>query len=169
VGEEFSLAKLRAKLAGVREKGIVRTDKALTELALVIEAKYTENLGKGGSHRYGEPRSASPYPSVISGQLRRSATHAKIHTPEGLAIKVGPASTPRAPYTSGFGGYSKSGRVKTRKLARPTRSGSTNGVVGKALETGLRNGTKYPALLPAFEEGIKATHITFRRVFTGGW
>jgi hypothetical protein len=168
LSDEFSKDKMRAAILRASVSGGLKTDKALTELALKIEAKYKENLGKGGSHQYGTPTPATPGgpPGLISGQLRRSATHSKRQTAEGLEIRIGPASTPRAPY-SGTAGSTKSRRGG--RTGAHAGNGATNGEVGLYLETGLRNGAKYPALLPAFHEGIAASSVTFRTVFTGGW
>ncbi|MEU0940098.1 hypothetical protein [Embleya sp. NPDC005971] len=119
---------------------------ALSKLAAAVEKQAKINASNG-AHKRGTPTTARPGegPAVISGTLRRSITHTT-PVPSGLGweCRVGTA----------VGAYPPYGR----------RSDSST--YGLALETGLRNGAKYPFLGPAakFVSGPPAL-IIFRSVY----
>jgi hypothetical protein len=140
-------------------RGQVTARGGLTALALALEAKTKENLSTHGAHTRGTPTPATPGsgPSVITGDLRRAVTHEPIAEVGGvLQTRVGPASTP---HSTGSGGQwvSASLKHKVTQRGQHTRGrsgGTTSGRIGLYLETGLRNGTTYPFLGPAFDEVI---------------
>lgn len=134
----------------VETKARART--GLTQLALVVEKQAKINA-RVGSHKYRTPTPASPGtgPAVISGTLRRSITHTPvIWSGVGWETRVGMAAGLYPPY-----GNSK--RTPSSKYAL-------------YLETGLRNGDKYPFLRPAlvFAIGVPA-ELIWREVFGAGW
>lgn len=103
---------------------------ALTQIAQAIEKQAKINASNG-AHKRGTPTPARPGegPAVISGTLRRSITHEPIKpTLTGWETKVG----------TGVGLFPPYGKNRT-----PASK------YGKYLETGLRNGAKYPFLKPA--------------------
>lgn len=113
--------------------------RALTALANVIERQAKINASTG-AHRYGTPTPASPGtgPAVISGNLRRSLTHTplKLVGPSIWETRVG----------TGVGFYpSYGGRSRT-----PANK------YGYYLEKGLKNGSTYPFLEPAFRYAVGA-------------
>lgn len=118
-------------------EGNTRSRLALEPLALAVE-KQTKLNASMGSHLYGTKTPASPGagPAVISGNLRRSITHSPIKMgAQGWETKVGTAV---GFYPSGFGYPSSTKKTPSNKY-------------GYYLETGLRNGTTYPFLGPAFK------------------
>jgi hypothetical protein len=124
-----------------RSAGVRNAGKALTALAYVVEKQAKINASVG-SHKYGTPTPARPGtgPAVISGNLRRSITHDRVSRDAtgNWITKVGPAVGffPPYPYHSRTGGA-------------PRRTSADK--YGFYLETGLRNGSKYPWLKPAAE------------------
>ena len=105
----------------------------LTLIATAIEKQAKINASVG-AHRYGTPTPARPGtgPAVISGNLRRSLTHEPIRTlgPGHWTTRVGTATG----FYPSYGGHSRTPANK----------------YGFYLERGLRNGAKYPFLVPAF-------------------
>ena len=127
------------------------TRRGLTEAALALEREAKLNLGKGGTHRYGTPTPAHPGgpPALISGTLRRSVTHSPIvRGAFGWETRVGLASGFFPPYG--------------KKHTQSSR-------YGYYLETGLRNGAKYPWLLPAFHAIVPQMVRVNARLFSQGW
>ena len=112
---------------------------ALTSLALSIEREAKANLALH-THKYGTRTTARPGgpPALVSGTLRRAVTHTRpVRTPLGWEVRVGVARGFYPPYP----------RNGKRVQA---------GTYGLILEkTGLRNGTTYPFLHPAF---VKIVH-----------
>lgn len=132
-------------------EGRARGKAALTELALVVEKQAKINA-TSGAHKYGTPTPARPGsgPAVISGTLRRSITHTPvIYVGSGFECRVG----------MGKGFYPSYGKRKT-----------TSSKYAFYLETGLKNGTKYPFLLPAykFAMGVPAKLI-YGKAFGAAW
>lgn len=121
----------------------------LTQLANAIERQAKVNASNG-AHKRGTPTPASPGtgPAVISGTLRRSITHSPVKpTGTGWETKVGTAAGISPPY----------GRTPASKY-------------GRALETGLRNGSVYPFLNPAYKFGITiVAPQLYMTVFRVGW
>jgi hypothetical protein len=152
-----------------------------TAIAVENFAKIT--VMEGGTHRAGTKTPASPGsgPALITGQLRRSISHAEVVGPAGVfAVRIGPADTARDYQNRGKGaharraasslGFALSGTGKRGTSLRSGHSGTTNGRVGLALETGLRNGTKYPFLYKAFKQGITTKEAIWREGFDrGSW
>lgn len=134
-------------------EGNTRSRFALEPLALAIEKQAKINASTG-SHPYGTPTPAAPGtgPAVISGTLRRAITHTPISFVAGgweTAVGTGVGAYP--PY----GGASR----------QPANS------YGYMLEvTGLRDGSRYPFLLPAFRFaiGVPATLI-YNEVYGRTW
>lgn len=148
---ELNPGTLRAVFARVEGELIARGRMALEPLALVIERQAKINAANG-SHRYGTPSPASPGlgPAIISGTLRRSITHSPITmVGAGWETKVGMGTGFFPPYGSR--------RTPSSKYAM-------------YLETGLRNGARYPFLEPAFRFAIRtAAPIIFSRAYGEGW
>lgn len=130
---ELSAGVLRGLFAKVVAEAENQSKQALTATALEVEREAKLNVGKGGAHKYGTPTPASPGgpPALISGTLRRSVTHTPVK-PFGLGweTRVGVAQGVYPPY----------GKTRTQSSR-----------YGYFLETGLRNGTTYPWLMPAFK------------------
>jgi hypothetical protein len=133
---DFTIVFARLRDAGVRNAG-----KGLTALALVVEKQAKINASVG-SHKYGTPTPARPGtgPAVISGNLRRSVTHDRVSRDAtgNWVTRVGPAQGFFPPYPH----HSRSGGAPKRTSADK---------YGFYLETGLRNGAKFPWLKPAAE------------------
>ncbi|MFE9844670.1 hypothetical protein [Streptomyces goshikiensis] len=129
--------------------GQLKSKAFLTQLANSIERQAKVNASTG-AHRRGTPTPASPGtgPAVISGTLRRSITHTPV-APSGTGweTKVGTAAGMTPPY----------GRTPSSRY-------------GLALETGLRNGSAYPFLHPAYRFGITTVapqlYVT---IYRAGW
>ena len=136
--------------AEINAEAQIRSRKALTELALVVEKQAKLNASSG-THKYGTKTPAHPGtgPAIISGNLRRSITHTPIKE-VGLALEtlVGTGIGFPAPYGS---------HTPANKY-------------GFYLETGLKNGTTYPFLGPAlkFAVGVPAALI-YAKNFGTGW
>lgn len=132
-------AEMSAKLGAEADR---RTRVALEPLANLVERQAKINASNG-AHKLGTPTPARPGegPAVISGNLRRSITHSPIkRVGDAWETRVGTAIGFPAPY----------GKKRT-----PANE------YGYALETGLKNGTKFPFLLPAFKfaVGVPARQI----------
>jgi hypothetical protein len=141
-----------AKLVGELDaEAKIRAQKGLTSLALVVEKQAKINA-RVGSHKYRTPTPARPGtgPAVISGTLRRSITHTPVVMEAGaLTTRVGMGAGFFPPYGSS--------RTPSSKYAL-------------YLETGLRNGTTYPFLRPAFKFAIGVpADLIWREVFGAGW
>lgn len=109
------------------------TGAALVSMALAIERRAKQNLNQS-THPYGtrSPAAAGGPPALVSGTLRRSVTHNPPTEAGGVwEVKVGLANNFYPPYP---------------RHGKRTRSS----LYGFYLETGLRNGTRYPFLVPAF-------------------
>lgn len=130
-------------------KGRART--GLTQLALVVEKQAKINA-RVGSHKYGTKTPARPGtgPAVISGTLRRSITHTSVTwSGSGWETRVG----------MGVGFYPPYGANRT-----------PSSKYALYLETGLKNGNKYPFLRPAFTFAIGVpADLIWRDVFGAGW
>lgn len=133
----------------------VKSAKALTELALVVEKQAKINASSG-AHRLGTVTPARPGtgPAVISGTLRRSVTHTPVRltTLGKFEIKVGMGTGVYPPYSKGA-----KRRTASSKYAY-------------YLETGLKNGDKYPFLWPAVRFANKVPRdLIFRKNFGSNW
>jgi hypothetical protein len=151
VPHELGPGIIRDLMAVVVTAAEEKTRLGLTEAALAREAK--ANLGKGGTHRYGTPTPASPGgpPALISGTLRRSVTHSPVVKGAfGWETRVGLAAGFYPPYPKN-GNRTQSSRY------------------GLALETGLRNGAKYPWLLPAFHAVVPQMRGINAKFLDHGW
>lgn len=143
-----------AVFARIDEQARLKGRVALEPLALAIEKQAKINASVG-SHRYGTPTPASPGtgPAVISGNLRRSITHSPIVMlgPGHWQTKVGTAIG----FTPSYGGASRTPANK----------------YGYYLEFGLRNGSTYPFLLPAFKHvtGVGARVIYDKAYGPASW
>lgn len=143
-----------AVFAAIGEQAKSKGRLALEPLALAIERQAKINAS-AGSHKYGTPTPASPGsgPAVISGNLRRSITHSPITqiAPGHWQTKVGTA-------VGFYPGYGGTKRTPANKY-------------GFYLEHGLRNGAKYPFLVPAFRHvtTVGARVIYGRAYGPGTW
>lgn len=146
---------LTKALVSVTLHGLERSGVALEAIALAIENEAKRNASNG-SHRWGTPTPASPGsgPAVITGDLRRAITHTRpTVSGTGFECRVGPADVP---HSRGAARRIKAtGRVRARRGGRS--SSATSGQIGRYLETGLRNGARYPFLEPAFRKVAVAT------------
>lgn len=137
-------------VVGVKAEASERTRIMLEPLALVIERQAKINASSG-AHAYGTPTPARPGtgPAIISGNLRRSITHSPITFVNGAwETKVGTAIGFPAPYGS---------RTPANKY-------------GFYLETGLRNGSTYPFLVPAFKFGVGVpADLIYHAAYGGNW
>lgn len=129
---------------------LVKIPLALTPVALAIENEAKRNASQG-SHAYGTKTPARPGggPARISGTLVRSITHSNptVSVTGGISIRVGPEGGLYSPHNR---------RTPSSKY-------------GYYLETGLRNGSVYPFLKPAFHKvGPEAARVSFAAVFRGG-
>jgi hypothetical protein len=145
------LAKLFAGLAAEIE---VKAPLALTSVALAVQKQAVINASTG-AHPYGTKTPAWPGsgPARISGTLVRSITHTGVQrTAIGWETRVGPARGFYPTYRTPSGG----------SFTSKTQSAT----YGEYLERGLRNGAKYPWLLPAFQHGVRTVApIVFRALF----
>lgn len=135
--------------AEINRDAQVKARRLLTQLALAIERQAKVNASSG-AHKRGTPTPAQPGsgPAVISGTLRRSLTHSPIiFTGGGWETKVGTATGFTPPY----------GRTPSNQY-------------GLYLETGLRNGSTYPFLKPAFDFGVRiVAPQLYQATFRPGW
>jgi hypothetical protein len=141
----FTAMFTRAAAEAVAKLGV-----ALLPVALAIETEAKNNASQG-SHAYGTPTPASPGggPARISGTLVRSITHTEPRPTltGGVEIRVGPAGGLYSPHNR----HTPSSRY------------------GLYLETGLRNGSVYPFLGPAFHKvGAVTARASFAAVYRGG-
>ena len=131
----------------------LRARAALTELALVVEKQAKVNA-RNGAHQYGTPTPARPGtgPAVISGTLRRTITHTPVKFLGGTfetKVGMGKGFYPRYP-----------GVTSTTPSSK----------YAYYLETGLRNGDKYPFLGPAFKFAIRIpAKIIYNEAFGTRW
>ena len=120
--------------AGIDAQAKVKGSKLLELIAQALEKQAKINASTG-SHKYGTPTPARPGagPAVISGTLRRSLTHEPVRMlgPGHWQTRVG----------TGVGAYPSYGSSTSRTPANK---------YGYYLEHGLRNGAKFPFLVPAF-------------------
>ena len=135
--------------ARLNEQGQVRGRIALEPVALAIERQAKINASVG----YHKPRTPTPAqpgtgPAVISGTLRRSITHSPfVRNGTGWETKVGTGVGFTPPY----------GRTPANKY-------------GLYLETGLRNGARYPFLVPAYQFVIRTVApALFTAAYGAGW
>ncbi len=140
-----------AGFARLDAEGLIKGRLGLEELAKAVEKQARINASNG-QHAYGTPTPASPGagPAVISGNLKRSVDHSAIaNDGKGWMTKVGPAVGFTPPY----------GR-------NPTPADR----YGYYLETGLKNGTKYPWLKPAAVFACRISAVTiFTKMYGTGW
>lgn len=112
----------------------VKGSKLLELIALALEKQAKINASVG-SHGYGTPTPAraGTGPAVISGTLRRSITHEPVRMlgPGHYQTRVG----------TGVGAYPSYGSHSSRTPANK---------YGYYLEHGLKNGSTFPFLVPAF-------------------
>ncbi len=123
---------------------------AMTSLALAVERRAKDNLGRV-SHPYGTPTPAAAGgpPAKVSGTLRRSVGHSTpVITTAGAEVKVGLK-------TGLYPTYPRTG--DRRRHGAGIRTPSSK--YGYFLETGLRNGAKYPFLKPAFRQVVAAGDV----------
>lgn len=140
-----------AILTKVAVEGNARGRVALAETALIIERQAKINVRSGGTHKYGTRTPATPGsgPALISGTLRRSITHSPVtRIASGWETRVGTAAGIFPPY----------GKKRTASSR-----------YGYHLETGLRNGTTYPWLLPAFRDGLRQARGVNAKIFGSRW
>ncbi|MDJ0342296.1 hypothetical protein QMK19_03720 [Streptomyces sp. H10-C2] len=140
-----------AGFAKLTAEGEIRGRLGLEELARAVEKQAKINASNG-RHAYGTRTTARPGegPAVISGNLKRSVGHSPIMKDAGgWKTKVGP----RVGFTPPYG-------------RRPTEAHR----YGYALETGLRNGAKYPWLKPAAQFATKfAATVIFNKAYGTRW
>lgn len=132
-------------------EGMIRGRLGLEELAKAVEKQARSNASNG-RHKRGTPTPARPGegPAQISGTLRRSMDHSPIaKDATGWMTKVGP----------------KVGQFSDYNTGTPADR------YGYYLETGLKNGTKYPFLKSAAEQvGRAEAPRLFNKAYgEGGW
>jgi hypothetical protein len=143
----------------VRSGGMERNTAALVELTQLVERRTKDNLNLR-SHSRRTPTNATPGgpPSKVTGDLMRGITHTPPQPSRGgITTRVGPASNIPHSHPS----PARGGRTHAR--------GSSVGVIGRALETGMRNGKRFPFLVPALRSVSGERGAIWRRHFTGGW
>jgi hypothetical protein len=132
-------------------EGQIRGRLGLEDLAKAVEKQAKINASNG-RHKRGTPTPAQPGegPARISGTLRNSIDHSPIaKDATGWFTRVGPR-------TGQFPDYS--GRTPADQY-------------GYYLETGLKNGARYPFLKPAAEFAGRVSAVTvFNKAYgAGGW
>jgi hypothetical protein len=140
------LPAMLTRIAAVSE---VKSRSALTAVALAVEKQAKINASSG-QHRRGTktPASRGSGPARISGTLVRSITH--------------------TPAVMGLGGWETRVGVADG-LFSPYNHRTQSSTYGKYLETGLRGGSKYPFLGPAFHMVSSISIYTiFKAVFSLG-
>lgn len=144
MASELTPGKIADLFSKVSAQAVDRGRLALEPLAIVIENQAKTNVSTG-THKYGTKTPAHPGagPAIISGSLRRSITHTPVTsaaggwtTMIGIAAGVYPPKRPNA--------GSRGGKGKQTPVSK----------YAKFLETGLKNGEKYPFLTPAFRFGV---------------
>jgi hypothetical protein len=151
VARELGPGVIRDILARVVTESEQMTRRGLTEAAQLLEREAKQNVMKGGTHKHGTKTPASPggFPALISGTLRRSITHSPVRSAAfGWETRVGTASGFYPPY----------GKNRTQSAQ-----------YGRYLETGLRNGAKYPWLLPAFHTVVPQMVAINAKFLQGPW
>lgn len=144
---------ITAAFTKVAANGVARTPIALAELADVILRQARINANNG-QHDYGTPTPAQPGegPARISGTLRDSLGRTPVmRTGFGAEVRIGtrPGMVPK---------YAKG------------KSRTPSSEYGYYLETGLKNGTTYPFLKPAFDFGVRvAAPAIYLRNYGTGW
>jgi hypothetical protein len=145
VSGEFNAATMRAVLARIQSQGIAAARTGLIGLADAVVKQAKTNAGNG-RHAWGTPTPARPGegPAVISGTLRNSIIRTAVaRDAAGWSTKVGMSPGRYPPY---------SGRTPSSKYAF-------------YLETGLRNGARYPFLGPATQMASIQAAVTFGQAF----
>jgi hypothetical protein len=134
----------------VAVEGDLRVKTGLVRLANKVEGRAKDNL-KQTSHPYGTATPATPGgpPSLVSGNLRRSLTHSPIAA-------------------AGFGSWQT--LVGTGVGFFPFYGKTPSNRYGYILEIeGLRNGTRFPFLKPAYVFAIRMdAPVIWRDVMRGG-
>jgi hypothetical protein len=142
---------MTAIFAKLTVEGIARSPIALAPVADAIVSRARANASNG-RHAYGTPTPAQPGegPAQISGTLRNSITRTNVtRTGTGAEVKVGTEA-------GAFPGYGK-GRTPSSKY-------------GYYLETGLKNGTTFPFLKPAFDHGVNVVAPSiYKKAYGDGW
>jgi hypothetical protein len=145
---EYSEAVMRALLARITTQGNQAARTGLIGLADMVTRQAKTNASNG-SHLYGTPTPARPGtgPARISGTLVNSITRTAT-TPSGAGwqVKVGLAPGRTPPYRKG--------------------RGATSSKYGLFLETGLRNGARYPFLGPAANLAPIQARVAFAKAFS---
>jgi hypothetical protein len=150
VATEFTPGAITALMEKVSARVLVKGGQVLEPIALAIERQAKLNASNG-EHTYHTRTPASPGsgPARVSGTLVRSITHS---TPRpavaGWSCKVGLANGTYPPYNR---------RTPSSKY-------------GYYLETGLRNGSTYPFLVPALKKvNAEEVKVVFEALFSAGW
>lgn len=128
----------------------VRMPLALERVSVAVETEAKTNASNGEhAIRTKTPARPGSGPARISGTLVRSITHSTPKfTGAGWESRVGVAGGMYAPYN------------------RRT----TSGKYGYYLETGLKNGSTFPFLKPAFHKTARETaELAFAVAFGAGW
>ncbi|MCC9307679.1 hypothetical protein LN042_11290 [Kitasatospora sp. RB6PN24] len=142
---EFSAAALREALLRVQRQGVTAARAGLIGAADAM-VKQAKTNASNGRHPRGTPTPASPGmgPAVISGTLRRSIIREAVkRNPTGWETKVGLKPDQLPPYNS---------RTPSSRY-------------GLYLETGLKNGAKYPFLEPASRLLRVQAEVNFVKAF----
>lgn len=144
---EFTPAALNRILAHINQQGRAASRTGLTSLADAL-VKQARTNASSGRHAYGTPTPARPGtgPAVISGTLRNSI--------DRTAVKLNAA-----------GWEAKVGLVPGRTPSYRKGRGATSSKYGLFLETGLRNGAKYPFLQPATRMAHIQAGVVFKNAF----
>lgn len=145
MAEEFSVAAIRAVLSRIESQAIRASRTGLLGVADAM-VKQAKTNASNGRHAWGTPTPASPGrgPAVISGTLRNSVIRtAVVRDAAGWSTKVGLKPGQFPPYSS---------RTPSSRY-------------GYFLETGLRNGARYPFLGPATQMAAIQAAVLFGRAF----
>lgn len=138
-----------AGFARLTAEGEIKGRLGLEELAHAVE-KQAKTNASNGRHAYGTPTPARPGegPARITGALVASVGHSPIvKDPTGWSTKVGPRADAEA----------RRGTTPPHKY-------------GYYLETGLKDGRRYPWLKPAAEFATKISAVTiFTAKYGIGW
>lgn len=130
-------------------EGVARGPIALEALADAI-LKQAKTNASNGSHDWGTPTPARPGegPAKISGTLVKSLDRTPIsRTATGSEVRIG-----------------------TRPGMVPPYSRTPSSKYGSYLETGLRNGARYPFLTTAFTFGVRViAPALYRKAYGEGW
>lgn len=127
---------------------------ALTAVALAIQKQAVINASTG-AHPYGTPTPAWPGtgPARISGTLVRSIGHSGVQrTAAGWEVRVGLIHGLYPTYRTSRGAFT---------------SKTPSHEYGEYLERGLRNGARYPWLLPAYHHALRiVVPVVMLQLFT---